>query len=126
MNRNIKHLLVGCLSLIAIAGLAQKPKYQGQAPITIVPTTAKPVAKQWKGEFTFDEGSLVFSNQFEGARLYGVIKTNDSTYTALITSENTPVNPSPWYAFKVWSKKNAVFILCLPIKKEQSTDIIRS
>lgn len=83
---------------------AQKAeRFKGQAPIVLVSTVAKPVQKQWKGVFVFDEGNLRFDNTFDGARLNGVIQTNDSTYTALITSENTPVNMSPWYAFKVSS-----------------------
>jgi len=96
---------------------AQKPesshKFKGQAPIKIVPTNSKPTQKQWKGEYTFDNGSVVFSNDFDGARLNGVIQENDSTYTALITSENTPVNISPWYAFNITSKisKNIYVVL---------------
>jgi len=113
MNRNLKFVLAGCLLLAMIRGQAQKPKYQGQAPIAIVQTTPKPIAKQWKGEFSFDKGSLVFSNEFEGARLNGMLRTNDSTYTALITSENTPVNPSPWYAFNVRSSKKRTIYLIL-------------
>ncbi len=29
---------------------------------------------------------------------------NDSTFNIYIDPENRPINPSPWYAFKVWSK----------------------
>jgi hypothetical protein len=85
---------------------AQKEKFKGQAPIKIIPTTSLPIQKQWKGDYTFTDSDVVFSNDFEGARLNGILKENDSTYTALITSENTPINISPWYAFKVWSKKS--------------------
>jgi hypothetical protein len=93
-------------------------RFKGQPPIALVSTVAKPVQKQWKGEFTFDEGSLRFNNDFDGARLNGVIQTNDSTYTALITSENTPVNMSPWYAFKVSSSKKRTIHLMLTYQKE--------
>ena len=98
-----KHFFVICF-LCACLLSAQTKKYQGQAPIKIVPTTSLPIQKQWKGNFTFDDSDVVFSNNFEGARLNGVLKENDTTFTALITSENTPINMSPWYAFKVWSK----------------------
>ena len=44
-----------------------------------------------------------FSNNFEGARLNGVVNDSIDKYTILISSENIPINPSPWYAFTVWS-----------------------
>jgi len=97
--------LIICL-LWASLVCAQKEKFQGQAPIKIVPTTSLPIQKQWKGAYDFADSDVVFSNNFVGARLNGLLKENDSTYTALITSENTPINISPWYAFKVWSKKS--------------------
>ncbi len=87
-------------------GISQTTKYQGQPPIVLVPTISKPTQKQWKGDFTFNDGAITFSNDFEGGRLNGIQQNDDGTYTALITSENTPVNISPWYAFKVQSKRH--------------------
>jgi murein tripeptide amidase MpaA len=43
------------------------------------------------------------SNTFEGARMNGVARTNDTLITVLITPENSPINMSPWYAFQLWS-----------------------
>ncbi|MFT4576641.1 MAG: hypothetical protein ACI9SI_001571 [Polaribacter sp.] len=113
----MKKISLLCCLMSVLFVFAQKPesshKFKGQAPIKIVPTNSKPTQKQWKGEYTFDNGSVVFSNDFDGARLNGVIQENDSTYTALITSENTPVNISPWYAFKVRSKTSKKIHLML-------------
>ncbi|QCW99699.1 hypothetical protein FGM00_06145 [Aggregatimonas sangjinii] len=100
----MKKTLYFLLFLVFFNGFSQDKKFQGQAPITIVPTTSLPVQKQWKGEYTFENPDITFSNDFDGARLNGIVKNDDGSFTALITSENTPVNPSPWYAFKVWSK----------------------
>jgi cytosolic carboxypeptidase protein 6 len=61
-----------------------------------------PVQKQFKGEFRFANG-VTLSNQFDGARLSGAALTNDTLITVLIAPENRPINPSPWYAFKIWS-----------------------
>ena len=47
---------------------------------------------------------MFFPMILKAARLNGIVKNDDGSFTALITSENTPINPSPWYAFKVWSK----------------------
>ena len=94
------------LSLLAIANLfGQEQRFQGQPPVNAVPTDSKPVQKQWKGQFAFPDQGITFSNEFDGARLNGLVQNNDSTYTLLITSENTPINTSPWYAFKVWGKR---------------------
>lgn len=95
--------IMGMLALFQVR--AQTPKFQGQPPIEIVATASKPTQAQWKGAFTFKDSDVVISNDFDGARLNGILKTNDSTYTALITAENTPINMSPWYAFKIWSAK---------------------
>ncbi len=77
--------------------------YQGQAPSSVVPTTNKPVQKQWKGIWTF-ENSTFFTNDFDGARLNGVADDGNDYYTVWITAENTPINVSPWYAFKLWTE----------------------
>ncbi|MCF6223725.1 MAG: M14 family metallopeptidase [Flavobacteriaceae bacterium] len=102
----MKNIISLLLSMLFIATVyAQKPKYKGQAPIKQVLTKSKPVQKQWKGTYSFDNDKVYFSNNFEGGRLNGIIKENDSIYTVLITSENTLINISPWYAFKIWSKE---------------------
>ncbi|BAV07809.1 zinc carboxypeptidase domain protein [Filimonas lacunae] len=86
-------------------GTATKKVFKGQGPIQAVNTESRPVQRQWKGIFNEPGDYVFFRNDFDCARLNGLVKTNDSIYTALITSENTPINGSPWYAFKVWSKK---------------------
>ncbi len=107
----MKSLLYVFVLLHVICTSAQTEKFKGQAPITIVPTTAKPIQKQWKGLYKFDSEKVVFSNDFEGARLNGIVQDSIGHFTALITSENTPINPSPWYAFKVWSPESrSIFV----------------
>ena len=91
------------LALLLILGACKPKQWAGQAPIQKVSTRTVPIQKQVKG--TFDLGEGVFaSNQFEGARLNGIARTGDKHFTALITPENTPINPSPWYAFKLWAE----------------------
>ncbi|MDT0539513.1 MULTISPECIES: M14 family metallopeptidase [Croceitalea] len=79
--------------------------YQGQPKSPVVPTVDKPVQKQWKGNWAFNDSTTFFTNDFEGARLNGVAYDGNDHYTIWITAENTPINVSPWYAFKVWTKK---------------------
>ncbi len=91
-------------TLFLVGAYAQNPTFQGQAPAEVVPTESRPVIKQWKGTWEFDNGQVLFSNDFDGARLNGVTESGQDEYTVLISAENIPINPSPWYAFKVWSK----------------------
>ena len=72
---------------------------------TLVDTSSRPTNKQWKGVWAFQDSTVFFSNDFEGARLNGLIEGESKQFLALITAENYPINPSPWYAFKVWSKE---------------------
>jgi hypothetical protein len=70
-----------------------------------VNTQIVPVQEQVKK--TYDLGMGIYSsNEFAGARLNGMVLSNDTLITALITPENTPINQSPWYAFKIWSEIN--------------------
>nr|WP_299346095.1 M14 family metallopeptidase [Allomuricauda sp.] len=102
-------LFYSCKNTVALTEKpTEKPTaqgYQGQAPSPIVPTVDKPVQRQWKGIWSFDDESVFFSNDFDGARLNGVASDGNGHYTIWITAENTPINVSPWYAFKVWSKE---------------------
>ena len=83
-------------------GVAQtlKPKFEGQAPIeNKVDTRNRAITPQWRTKL--DVGGVTFDNDFDGARLNGIKQDNDSLFTATIEAENYPINPSPWYAFKV-------------------------
>lgn len=66
-----------------------------------VDTTTKPIVFQKKQAYYLK--GLSATNDFPAARLNSLVQNNDSTYTASIWPENFPINPSPWYAFKLWS-----------------------
>ena len=68
-------------------------------------TSAREIEYQEKNTFTDDE--IVFvDNEFDAARLNGFLKLNDSTYQVTILPENEPINESPYYAFRIWSKES--------------------
>ena len=81
----------------------QETQWKGQEPVKKVSTQTVPIQLQYKGTFDLGNGAFI-SNEFEGARLNGVARSNDSLITVLIAPENTPINASPWYAFKLWSE----------------------
>lgn len=106
MNKQSKLYITLVVSALALPGMAQTTRvFKGQGAIKGVSTLSRPVQRQWKGIFSQKGDDVFFRNDFQGARLNGMVKLNDTLYTALITSENTPVNGSPWYAFKVWAGK---------------------
>jgi len=70
---------------------------------TPVDTTSKHIQIQEKKIFKLSDVGVYASNQFDGARLNGVKKINDTTAYVFINPENTPINNSAYYAFKVWS-----------------------
>lgn len=94
-------LLVSCKNT---SSTIENEGYQGQGPTPLVSTKTKPVQKQWKGVWSFQDSTVFFSNTFDGARLNGVAHDSLNHFTLWITAENTPINSSPWYGFKVWSE----------------------
>ncbi len=68
----------------------------------VVNTQDKKISFQEKK--VFKAGEVYASNQFDAARLNDFRKMNDSTYQAVIMPENTPINMSPWFAFRIWSE----------------------
>jgi hypothetical protein len=91
--------------LVSTLGQDPRPVFQGQQPAREVDTSSRPIERQEKREFSFAADEVYFSNQFDGARLNQIERTGDNSYTVTILPENAPVNMSPWYAFRVWSKK---------------------
>ena len=89
---------------IGIWSCKTSEQWGGQAPIRIVPTNTLPIQKQQIGVFDLGQG-VYASNDFVGARLNGIARADDGRLLALITPENTPINPSPWYAFKLWAEE---------------------
>lgn len=103
--RIIKLGLLVFLASVALCSSGQtKPeKWEGQAPIIKVSTKTRPIQYQLKKTFHVGNG-IYCSNEFDGARLNGVALTDVDKVSVLITPENTPINESPWYAFKIWSE----------------------
>ncbi len=71
---------------------------------TPVDTTSKKIHKQSKQTYAIDAIGVYASNNFDAARLNGFEMVNDSTVKAIIRPENTPINNSAYYSFKIWSK----------------------
>jgi hypothetical protein len=51
-----------------------------------------------------DFGDVVFDLSFSGARLNSCKQTGNAVFSVSTAPENVPINPSPWYAFKLYSE----------------------
>ncbi len=108
MNKITRLFLLFAFYTEGVVCQTPKPNFQGQAPLTEkVDTRNHAIVPQWRGKFQFK--TITFDNDFEGARLNGITQDDDTLFTAIITAENYPINPSPWYAFKVSSETPRTF-----------------
>ena len=76
---------------------------------TPVETTNKYINEQIKSTFILPDLGVYLSNEFDGARLNGVIKENDSSAIIRFNPENSPINNSPYYAFQTWADTPKTF-----------------
>jgi hypothetical protein len=77
----------------------------------VVDTRTKPIKLQEKKHYVFSETGLNFDNLFAGARLNGVRKLEANVYEISIEAENEPINPSPWYAFRVQAERSQEIVV---------------
>ena len=81
-----------------------------------VDTNTKPISYQEKRIYALEKEGIYADNRFDGARLNG-FKNNGDTIQVTIEAENQPINPSPYYAFKIWSDKTQEILLELNYPK---------
>ncbi len=65
---------------------------------------ADKAARQAKKVYCFEQPGVSFSNCFSGARLNDCVHLGSNRFRIVLRPENTPINNSAWYAFKVTSK----------------------
>ena len=100
----ILFLILGCSSTKETS--QEKIKGLPYDPSGSTITTNKTIYPQHKRTFLFSGSKLYVSNEFTGSRLNDFYQENDSTFIAVIEPENSPINNSAWYSFKIWSEKN--------------------
>jgi len=116
---NIKFFLVVIFILIVIVSCKNNDEKVTPLPYDppgAIITTDKEISLQHRRTISFSNTEIFVSNEFAGARLNDFYQVNESTYTAFIEPENSPINDSPWYSFKIWSKRNQNIILNLTYK----------
>lgn len=69
------------------------------------------VPLQTKRIWDFDDGKIHFDDNFSSARLSGCEQIGEAEFKLLISPENSPINNSPWYAFKISATNSQVVTL---------------
>ncbi len=93
----ISFLISACKSSEDFSGFSYDPE-------GVTETTTKEIEPQYRHAIGISEDGVWLSNEFDGARLNNFYQANDTLYRALIQPERSPINNSPWYAFKAWAK----------------------
>ena len=101
----IKHYILFAIIAVLFQACAVKKPFTPrlQRPINLSDTK---ITLQDRRDFVFEQEGVSFSNKFASARANEILKVNDSTFNVFIQPENEPINPSPWFAFKVWGTAN--------------------
>lgn len=68
-----------------------------------IDTSDHPIAPQVKKVYTIDGVSA--DNLFDAARMNDFKMTEEGQFEILINPENSPINMSPWYAFRIYSEQ---------------------
>ncbi|MEY3143117.1 MAG: hypothetical protein RLY21_1610 [Planctomycetota bacterium] len=89
------------LVVSGLLGVVPTAVAQGTASAATAPKAELQVRRAWN--FDEDGGAVRFDNEFSGARANACERLGALDYKIVTSPENTPINPSPWYAFRVTS-----------------------
>ncbi len=112
VNRNRKNLLLSCILIFFLTYGCTSVKLNIFEYPKPVDTSSRSISYQDKKEYNINN-AFYADNQFDGARLNGFEQLNDSTLQVTILPENEPINQSPHYAFRIWSKQPQVIYVKL-------------
>ncbi len=101
MNRFTSTILLTVFVLSAGPLNAQHQLTNFEYP-TVVDTKDHAISQQEKKVYTINGVSV--DNTFDGARLNSFSHIEGNRFEIKITAENEPINPSPWYAFRIMSE----------------------
>lgn len=95
-------LSAAMLLLTACLGPQQQSDPPTSTAVVAVPV-AGAAAMQERREWRFDGDGVRFDNQLPAARLSAVQRVRNGVYRVGIAPETYPINPSPWYGFRIRS-----------------------
>lgn len=103
-NKELLFLFFILLLLFSACRSSEPGLFEGYDydPEGVTETHDRKITHQHKRTVVFLSDGIWISNEFEGARVSDVYKIEPFRYRIEITPEITPINNSPWYAFKIW------------------------
>jgi len=111
LNNSLKRSLVRVVSSMVIpsllfgcSGNVEKVETL-HTPQGSYETSNRPIKKQTQKSYTFEGSGITIDNLFPGGRVAQAMQLNGDTFEITTKPENTPINDSPWYAFRVKSSK---------------------
>jgi len=108
MRWNQLLLIIWIFALLSCATSRKATTYDFPKPVD---TTDKAIDVQVKKTYSFPNSGLSADNLFDGARLNNFSQINDSLFQATISPENSPINASAWYAFRIKGQnQNSVYV----------------
>ena len=100
MTKQILLIPLTSLVIIAFSGCTSKVIRTHDFPQSIN-TETKEISLQEKRQINL--GSIRIDNLYDGARMNDAVLLDNSTIEVQIRPENEPINPSPWYSFRLES-----------------------
>ncbi len=99
-----KSAVIAGLAFTLLSSCAPKYVYKFDPNVFPQPvdTRSRPIQYQEKRQYISSLG-IVFDNQFDGARLNQWQEDDSTSFSIGIEPENTPINHSPWYSFRIIS-----------------------
>lgn len=101
--KNLLFVSLICFLLFTTCKVYDAKPYDFPNPVD---TTTRPIELQEKKIFALEAQGVYADNQFDGARLNDFKYLGVGLFQATIAPENMPINPSPYYAFKIWSESS--------------------
>ena len=103
MKRVANFLIILIFSIPTYAQKLKATTYDFPKPVD---TKSREIQVQKKTIYADTINQVFATNNFPAARLNDFKLVRGNLYTALIEPENTPVNYSPWFAFKIWAQED--------------------
>ena len=89
--------VLAALALVSRAACAQDVAAPSSSPEAI--KAGLQVHRIWR--FEEQGGAVEIDNDFSGARVNACERVGERDYKIIVSPENEPINPSPWYAFRL-------------------------
>ncbi len=96
-----------CALLLALAACASPGPPVAPPPPAPEPdlTASRPIVPAHRRTIGFLDEGVWISNELDGGRANDVWREGNGSFVVHLRPENAPVNPSAWYAFKVWARE---------------------